>query len=207
MSYILEALKKAEQKRRQGAVPDLLTVHDRPADKPGKQYAWIYIAASLLLAGGMVSAVLYKVLPAMTSNTRVPAAPPQPAQIALPVQAPAAPVPAQHVGRETARPATVQQPLPDETVRKVDLPDQRQASKQTVVLKESELPLAIQQELPRINISAHFYDADPAARIVSVRGNVLHEGQEVAAGLKLEKITPDGVVLSYKDYHFFRSAF
>lgn len=207
MSYILEALKKAEQKRRQGAVPDLLTVHDRPADKPGKQHAWIYIAASLLLAGGMVSAVLYKVLPGMTPNTRVPAVPPQPVQTALPVQAPAVPAPAQPVDREVARPAPVRQPLPDEAVRKVDLPDQRRASKLTAVLKESELPLAIQQELPRINISAHFYDADPAARIVSVRGNVLHEGQEVAAGLKLEKITPEGVVLSYKDYHFFRSAF
>lgn len=205
MSFILDALKKSEQKRRQGAVPDLLTVHERPADKPRKQSRVLYIVVSVLLVSGLVSVLLYKVHPGMTSNTQVHAAPPQPAPIAVPVQAPATAAPVQPVQKEILPHAAAQVPVREEE-RNIEVPESRPASKQ-IVLKESELPPAIQQELPGINISAHFYDADPAARIVSIHGNVMHEGQYVAEGLKLEKITPEGVILDYKDYRFFRPVF
>ncbi|MGD0282230.1 MAG: hypothetical protein ABSB95_07705, partial [Dissulfurispiraceae bacterium] len=61
MSYILDALKKSEQKRRQGAVPDLLTVHDRPASETGKRVWWPYLlSGALLLGAAMVTAGLYR---------------------------------------------------------------------------------------------------------------------------------------------------
>ncbi|MBF0559873.1 MAG: general secretion pathway protein GspB [Nitrospirae bacterium] len=207
MSYILDALKKSEQKRRQGTVPDLLTVHESPGEKPRKQPWGTYVVVSLLLVGGLVSVWLYKVRPGVTlsAQVQVPAAPPQPVQVAVPVQTPATAAVVQPVQRETVPPVAARVPV-RETERIVEAREPRTPSKQTV-MKESELPSAIQQELPRIDIAAHFYDADPAARIVSMRGNVLHEGQYVAAGLKLEKITPEGVILNYKDYRFFRPAF
>jgi len=78
------------------------------------------------------------------------------------------------------------------------------AAPQAPVTAMTELPLAIQQELPPLSISVHAYSAKPADRLVDINGRLLHEGDEVAPGLKLERITPDGMVLSYKGYTFHR---
>jgi general secretion pathway protein B len=67
-----------------------------------------------------------------------------------------------------------------------------------------DLPLAIQQELPPMSISVHAYSAKAADRLVGINNRLLHEGAEVAPGLKLEQITPEGMVLSYKGYRFRR---
>ncbi len=66
----------------------------------------------------------------------------------------------------------------------------------------SELPPSVQQALPGITISAHFYDNLPASRVVSINGRVMHEGQPVAAGLVLERITPEGIILNYQGSRF-----
>ncbi len=67
-----------------------------------------------------------------------------------------------------------------------------------------ELPLAVQQELPPMSISVHAYSGKAAERLVGINGRLLHEGDEVAPGLKLEQITPTGMILSYKGYRFLR---
>jgi general secretion pathway protein B len=55
MSYILEALKKADKERRRGKVPDLLTVQDSVLQKPRKRLLWPYlIAAALLVNAGLL---------------------------------------------------------------------------------------------------------------------------------------------------------
>ena len=76
-----------------------------------------------------------------------------------------------------------------------------------ITLKESELPPAIQQELPKVEISAHIYDSNPSSRIISVHGHAVHEGDNVAEGLRLESIIPEGVILSYKGYRFYKPLF
>lgn len=53
MSYILDALKKAERERRSGSVPDLLTTHEKPSRPQGHRMLWaVIIAAALLLNAG-----------------------------------------------------------------------------------------------------------------------------------------------------------
>ena len=74
----------------------------------------------------------------------------------------------------------------------------------TVVIALTELPLAIQQELPPLSISVHAYSAKESDRLVGVNGRLLHQGDEVAPGFKLEEITPSGMVFSYKGYRFRR---
>lgn len=227
MSYILDALKKSEQKRRQGTVPDLLTVHDRPAAGPRKRASWHYILPGVLLLGAVImTAWLYSSRPGMSYTARVQSSQPQSGQIASPVPAPeAARAPEQPVQTEAASddkgqretPPPVAARIPAREVKRNVIdnaapgarkqPGEARATSKQALLREYELPPAIQQEIPKIAISAHFYDADPSASIVSVHGNVVHEGQDVAAGLKLEKITPEGVILNYKYYRFYRPVF
>ncbi len=68
----------------------------------------------------------------------------------------------------------------------------------------AELPVAIQQELPPMSVSVHAYSGKPAERLVDINGHLLHEGEDVAPGLRLEQITPEGMILSYKGYTFSR---
>ena len=68
----------------------------------------------------------------------------------------------------------------------------------------SELPLAIQQELPPLSISVHAYSGKAAERLVGINGRLLHEGDDAAPGLRLEQITPEGMILSYKGLNFRR---
>ena len=49
MSFILDALKKLEQKQQQGSIPDLMTVHDREPDKPKKRALLPYLVLAALL--------------------------------------------------------------------------------------------------------------------------------------------------------------
>jgi general secretion pathway protein B len=156
----------------------------------------------------------------------VQAAPPQPVQTASPVPEPAtAGVAQQPVQTETSSYDKGQREMPPPVAARIPAreaartvvdnaasgartqPREAQSASKQALLREYELPPAIQQEIPKITISAHFYDADPSASIVSIRGNVMHEGQEVAAGLKLERITPEGVILNYKYYRFYRPVF
>jgi general secretion pathway protein B len=57
MSYILEALKKADQERTAGNVPDLETIH-RHAPASHKSYRWVWILAALFIFNGALVALL-----------------------------------------------------------------------------------------------------------------------------------------------------
>ncbi len=67
-----------------------------------------------------------------------------------------------------------------------------------------ELPPSIQQEIPAISIQGHAYSSEPKDRIVGINDRLLKEGEYLAPGLRLEQITPDGLVFSYKNYLFRR---
>ncbi len=59
MSFILDALKKLEQNRKRGAVPDLTTVHLQDDEPPKKRSTWPYLLlAALLLNAGIFTAWL-----------------------------------------------------------------------------------------------------------------------------------------------------
>ena len=72
------------------------------------------------------------------------------------------------------------------------------------IIPQAELPLALQQELPPMTITVHAYSARPGDRMVGINNRMLREGENVAPGLKLEQITPEGMVFGYKGYSFRR---
>ncbi len=75
------------------------------------------------------------------------------------------------------------------------------------IIEMSELPLSIRQKLPDLSISGHFYESSSSSRIITVGGRTLHEGASVAPGIKLERITSDGAIFSSDGYRFHKSVF
>lgn len=81
-----------------------------------------------------------------------------------------------------------------------------EAQRESGVMLFSELPPAILQEIPKLSILAHSYSSRPKARFVFINDQMVHEEEYPAPGLKLEQITPDGMIFSYKGYRFRRGA-
>ena len=57
MSYILEALRKADQERSAGSVPDLEAVHETSTPRSGSS-RWVWVLAVILAVNALVLAVL-----------------------------------------------------------------------------------------------------------------------------------------------------
>ncbi|MEO8166119.1 MAG: general secretion pathway protein GspB, partial [Betaproteobacteria bacterium] len=70
--------------------------------------------------------------------------------------------------------------------------------------KLADLPLSLRAELPPMKFTVHAYSADPERRLVGIDSRILREGDTVAPGLKLEQITPEGMIFDYKGYRFQR---
>jgi general secretion pathway protein B len=99
----------------------------------------------------------------------------------------------------TGVPEKAAAPVPEKPgARPADAPqDQR-------VMSVSELPPAIQQAIPRMSISVHAYSPKLQDRVVMINNRMMREGQDLAPGLRLEQITPDGMIFSFSGYRFRR---
>jgi general secretion pathway protein B len=140
-----------------------------------------------------------------------------PAPVPVPTPAPARAAPAPAPARAKSQsPASVRAEAPakpQETVAAVSkqasaapqLPSVTAAAAPAQnVIWLAELPLELQQELPPMTISVHAYSGRPADRLVGINNRMLREGDSVVPGLKLEQITPEGMVFGYKGYSFRR---
>ena len=66
----------------------------------------------------------------------------------------------------------------------------------------SELSPQRQQAIPSIDFSLHVYSSDQDTGFVTLNGQRRRPGDQVAAGLRLEKIVDEFIVLSYKGSEF-----
>ena len=56
--------------------------------------------------------------------------------------------------------------------------------------------------LPDLRLDLHVYAVQPAQRFVFLNMMKLHEGESLPQGVRVESITPDGVILSYHGSRF-----
>jgi general secretion pathway protein B len=232
MSYILDALRKAEAERRMGAASDApaaprFEAASADARSGGRNRRWLWVmlaaAAGALVALGWIewrtnttpparSAPVASIPPAANASA-LPAAPSlPPASSPTPTVAePAAPV-ALH-----RPPAPIEPPAaPARSARAAGTPRDaatiaaaRQATSERSPQQPAgatatlrELPAAIRQQIPPLAVSGYIYAPAAADRSVLINQKLLREGDEVAAGLTLETLMPKGMVLNYKGYRF-----
>lgn len=184
MSYILDALRRAESERQRGHVPGL-HANPIPADHGDDDEAaaparrWLWGAAALALgAAGLASWLLW------------PAAAPAPVQLASapppPIQRPpaAALKPGPELKRLEPAPLILETPAPVETRASPAPP----ANTERPVPALAELPEAFRRSLPPLATSGAMYSDTPAQRMLIVNGQLFREGDKIADGLVLEQI-------------------
>ncbi|MFA5080998.1 MAG: general secretion pathway protein GspB [Hydrogenophilaceae bacterium] len=210
MSYILDALRKSELQRQQGATPitRLTLATEAAPERPA--ISRIGVLATLLLCAG----VLIGWLRPWQSEPVSPAPRPAVAAPGVPVQAsirPAMPVPELPNAKPVQAGAAAAMARPAQPVQADSTPPKAGAEPPLAdpvplpaTLEFSALPDAIRREIPEMTISLHGYSATAKDSIVMINGTLLHEGDAIAPGLRLERITPDGVIVGYKEYRFRR---
>jgi len=66
----------------------------------------------------------------------------------------------------------------------------------------AELPENLRRDMPKLAFGGSSYSGSVTSRMVILNGQVFHEGDTVAPGLKLQQIKPKAAVLSFRDYRF-----
>ena len=252
MSYILDALRRAEAERERGAVPSLasqqhsIEVEDEaPPRSRGLVWAVIGLAFALIatlawmLLGSHGTApreiVQAPATPAPVAPAEVPrslaeiaaapsavaapAPPPTGVVPAAPLPSPATPpVPARATPSPPSPPTRSVEKPPPKIARAAPKAERMKAAAAATVVAPApapagaasepriyavaELPEAIRRDLPRIAINGSSYSGDAASRMVMVNGQVFHEGDQLSAGLVLDKIRRRSAVFAYKGYRY-----
>ncbi|HYD94820.1 MAG TPA: general secretion pathway protein GspB [Noviherbaspirillum sp.] len=233
MSYILEALKKAEAERKGGALPKVQIL---PPIAPAARNApaWrrpLPSAALASLAVTLACAGWYAVTrdkPAAPSPAASPAASPSPA-VAAPAPAAAPPVARAEPAATGAQPATPPADTPPAGTgapasAPKEKPARKRAEKKTPPASAEartakaapaepreppapalrDLPEQIQREIPALAVGGYIYSGSKADRSVLINQRLLREGDEVAPGLVLERMLPNGMVLNYRGHRYRR---
>jgi len=219
MSYILEALKKAQAERQLGSAPTLHapTLQSAQQAASGGRLKAPMVLALLGMAaviGVLLTLVLRSAEPVAPAPVVV--APPaqlpqQPAAVAAtpvpqptPLPAPVADLPPSvaKLAKASAPEAQTPAPVPATAAAPATALAKPAAAPEEPVMNLRDLPEPIQRAVPQVSVGGYIYSKNPADRLLLVDKVLRHEGEEVAPGLTLEKLQPKEAVFHYKGYRY-----
>jgi general secretion pathway protein B len=219
MSYILDALKKAEAERERGQVPGLNAA--TPASRPDElsegqhlpSWVWALLGALMMLIAALVWSLTGRD-DAPTPNQAQEATAARPASPATTPGPLAAPPPTTHLPEQTQAPAfepeaslpAVPMPAPARRARQIPAPTPAPAEPNTSadqrVYTISELPEDIRQALPSLQFGGAMYSDQPSSRMLIINSKAFHEGDHVMADLVLREIRLRSAVLVYRGHAY-----
>jgi len=204
MSYILEALKKAQAERQLGHsptihAPTLQAATQAAAASRWKQPVLLVVAALAVVIAALVVMMLRPAAPVAVPAVAVAPATPPAVVTPAPGQALPEPVAALPPPVATVTPAQRPDPVPAPAAPALA---GAAAKAEEPVLNLRELPEPIQRAIPPVTVGGYIYSRNAADRLLLVDKILRHEGEEVAPGLLLEKLLPKEAVFSYKGYRY-----
>lgn len=228
MSYILDALKRADAERERGQVPGL---HAQPIENMAGSERSAGLPRWALVAGGgtalvVVAALAWRMgadahapLPVPMTAAPEPAPAPAPVVAATPaVEAPAPVVEAARPTPEPAPPPVAYIPPPRPAPRPT--PERKPTAAPTApaptpvatrapepaptatVPMLAELPGSVRQQLPALTVTGSVYSDDASSRFIMLNGEVVKEGGQPAPGVVVERIEQKSAVLRFKGQRF-----
>ncbi len=230
MSFILDALRKSESERQRQSGPALFEVKVAPPRH--RFAIWAIALGALLAINLVVVSWMLTRSSSARSAARVAAAPAAAAPVAaaavphLPAATPAAALSAPAGSVQPAGPKTVARSdaappppaatgaaaaNPDDLAPAVEPPQGSAAADSGgAVVREPESGLPSYRDaaavpganIPPLQLDLHVYSEKPDQRFVFLNMVKLHEGDALPQGVRVDAITPDGVILSYHGTRF-----
>jgi len=222
MSYILDALRRADSERERASIPGLHTQPvpqgsaDTKAGRGPRPWIWLAIGVVVVLGGqGLGRWLLHDDAPQRPPPPGMPQAG-EPFDAAAPRPPGALGGPPAGAGLDAgalppAEPTLLEPPpLPDVPRKpppakaKAATPPAASAASaaEPRIYAQNELPDDIRRSLPALQIGGSVYSEDPASRFLMVNGLLLHENDKPAVDLVLERIELRSAVLNYKGYRY-----
>jgi general secretion pathway protein B len=223
MSYILDALKKADQERTLGEVPDLEAAHWGER-RQKRSYRWVWVVGALLLVNGVLLFMLIDhdepiepvvdSLPEMAESPAVkPVVPvPRTENAVTPPSSeivhPREPVYVPSTTVVKQRPTTVK-PLrsdfdesPPTFTPPVTPPAMQTPAQTSGVPDWNDLSLEFRSGLSLPHLDVHVYSENPKKRFILVDLQKFREGDTLDNGAVLEEILPGSIQLYYQGTRF-----
>jgi general secretion pathway protein B len=212
MSYILDALRKAEEERSLGQVPQAKTVYGTLPARQQRSWAKMLLGLMLLLNGAALTAFFVLTVDGNTllfSKPGVSKA--SQAVLKEPDNPPVSPEQREfhdHVA------VTAKQPLAPKAKQQSTLSAPASALMPTTNTRQAiqvngeaaELTPSSwqkpQDSIPHLNLDIHVYDETQQKSFVMINATRYREGEQLKEGPRLESITKDGAVLTYAGQRF-----
>ncbi|PNU18760.1 hypothetical protein C2E25_16040 [Geothermobacter hydrogeniphilus] len=203
MSYILDSLKKSEQKRRtqHSDIPGLGSVADK---QPGKSRPWRFWLLLVFFGLCLAGLTLFLVMPKKDTGADVDGFSPDhsPATRIVPQGGlsqhsvdPVSPI------TEPVLPATgVTHPQPTDSGEVMSAPVPRPAEAEKKLYLFSELPSGIAGNVAGLEMTLHYYSSRPGRSMIRINGRNLHQGEILQPGVSVSQIIPDGAILDLHGY-------
>lgn len=224
MSYILDALKKSDQERKHSEVPGLNSFQDQPKPPIATSRILLYFLIGAMLINALAIGLWlnFRQAPEDITIASSPAESTEHSELttatsptAEPAVTKAAKSPAE-AEPETAAEAEPTTDGSEDTSQSAEIIAEEQAEEEVPTEDEKgeltqtsfeKLPADIRSDLPKLTIAAHYYAGKPSARMASINGRIMREGQTINDGLVLEEITKEGVIFRFRDYLFTMDVF
>ena len=221
MSYILDALKKADQERSLGEVPDLEAAHWGERRRK-RAYRWVWVVAALLLVNGILLYLLLGRNDSLISDAGV-----------TPESVDTMPVTPLPRVEKTVEPALRDKMRPREPVYVPPVAPARRPPPRVVQLPSAPPPAAVVEppsaytsaappqpaatsDVPEWNdlslefrsglsmppVDVHVYSEEPGRRFILMDLQKYREGETLGNGAVLEEILPDSIQLYYQGSRF-----
>ena len=224
MSYILDALRRADSERERGSVPGLHSQQMAPVSPDARPtpsarpWPWIVTGLSLGLMIPLAWLALSRVEPRAPAT---PAVEPPPA-VAMAPTTPAAPVPAPPPApvvepapapifeqpvtpppppvAPTAPAPAAPTPVAAPTAATPAAPPAPPAGAR--IHAQHELPDDVRRSLPALQVGGSVYSSNPRDRLLILNGRPFQEGESPAPEVTLEEIRLKSAVLRYRNHRY-----
>ena len=223
MSYILDALKKSEQQRGNGKIPDVQTVHSSSLNyRDEKKAYWPYILIAAIVLN-LIAIIYFIVDKDSTSKTIASDVETNTTIVAIDNKDVIDAKPKPSTTNKKVHVENSTEIIPDEAPELPSTPVRNTAAlndnstdvkvvsiskiipennSQETIVEYHDLPESILRQIPTITVSAHVYSSNPLQRSIVINNNFLEEGDYVLDNLTLHEITIDGAIFDLNGTRF-----
>ena len=204
MSFILDALRKSDNERRQQATPALATAPRGTLRQ--KRTIWLPILAVVLAINALVFGTILLTRDEPAPVTEIIALPPANPEVRSLLKEstiePAPTAPASVPVAKTPAPTPVPAPAPVAPVAVIEPAPAPTKTIQEGLPNLGQLRATGLVSVAELRIDMHVYSDDAAKRFVFVNMKKYREGERLIEGPIIEEITPDGVIMVQQGNRF-----